>query len=101
MQHVGHTAEIDVYMSAKEDRIILDFVDNGPGIDEELIGNLFQKGVSKSGGGYGLYLSRKIIQIYGGHIDLLTDDTYSKGTTFRIELPRYKEEVKPRGHTGY
>jgi two-component system sensor histidine kinase KdpD len=101
VQHVGPNVEVTIYLVAKEDRVVLDFVDNGPGIDDDLIENLFQKGVSTTGGGFGLYLCRKIIEIYDGSIGLLPNDVYKKGTAIRIELPRFKEEVRPKGHTGY
>ncbi|MFW9844184.1 MAG: ATP-binding protein [Candidatus Thorarchaeota archaeon] len=100
-QHVGPEAEIDIYMNANEDAITIDFVDNGSGIDESIAANLFQKRVSKNGGGFGLYLCKKIIQIYEGNISLLSNDIYNKGTAMRIELPRIVEEVKPRGDKGY
>jgi len=101
VQHVGPNAEIEIYLSAKKDRIVIDFVDNGPGIDASIKGNLFQKGVSATKGGFGLYLCRKIIKVYEGSISLLDDDIYDKGTAFRIELPRIHEMVMPRDHTGY
>jgi len=101
VQHVGPDAEIEIYLSAKKDRIVIDFVDNGPGIDSALKGELFQKSLSRGEGGFGLYLCRKIIEVYDGNISLLNDDIYSKGTAIRIELPRIQEEFMPRDHTGY
>ena len=101
VQHVGPNVEVTIYLAAKEDKVVLDFVDNGPGIDKDLVGKLFQKGVSKTGGGFGLYLCRKIIGVYDGTINLLPNDEYKKGTAIRIELPRIKEESKLRAHTGY
>ncbi|MGY5870772.1 MAG: GAF domain-containing sensor histidine kinase [Candidatus Thorarchaeota archaeon] len=101
VQHVGPNVEIDIHMAAREEKVILDFVDNGHGIDKDQIENLFQKGVSKTGGGFGLYLCKKIIEVYEGTINLLSNDVYNKGSAIRIELPRIKKEKKPRGHTGY
>ncbi|MGY5860021.1 MAG: ATP-binding protein [Candidatus Thorarchaeota archaeon] len=101
VQHVGPNVEVTIYMAAKKDKVVLDFVDNGPGIDKDLVEKLFQKGVSKTGGGFGLYLCRKIIEVYDGSIDLLPNDVYNKGTAIRIELPRFEEGVIPKGHIGY
>ncbi|MHA1493444.1 MAG: sensor histidine kinase [Candidatus Thorarchaeota archaeon] len=101
VQHVGPNVEVDIHMAAKDEKVVIDFVDNGPGIDKELVGTLFQKGDSKIGGGFGLYLCKKIIESYGGTIDLLSEEIYKKGTAIRIELPRIRGEEKPRGHTGY
>ncbi|TFG28908.1 hypothetical protein EU528_10460 [Candidatus Thorarchaeota archaeon] len=101
VQHVGPNVEVTIYLAAKKDKVVLDFVDNGPGIDKDIVENLFQRAVSKTGGGFGLYLCRKIIEVYDGSISLLSNDVYNKGTAIRIELPRFKEEVKPKSHTGY
>jgi len=101
VQHVGPNVEVDIFMSAKEEKVVIDFVDNGLGIDKDIVENLFQKGVSKTGGGFGLYLCRKIIGIYGGTINILPNEEYNKGTAFRIELPRIKENHKTRAHTAY
>jgi signal transduction histidine kinase len=101
VQHVGPNVEVNIYMSAEDENVVIDFVDNGPGISKELSETLFQKSESKTRGGFGLYLCKKIIEIYSGSISLLSNDVYNKGTAFRIELPRIKEVTLPKGHTGY
>lgn len=102
VQHVGPNVEVDIHMAAQEERVVIDFVDNGPGIDRNLAKNLFKKGVSETGGGgFGLYLCKKIIEVYDGSINLLAGEVYNKGTAIRIELPRIQDEKRPRGHTGY
>ena len=58
--------------------------DNGPGIPEEIRPSLFEKGVSTSGSGFGLYLSKKVVEGYGGSIDLIPKD---QGAAYRILLP--------------
>ncbi|TFH10227.1 MAG: HAMP domain-containing histidine kinase [Candidatus Thorarchaeota archaeon] len=101
VQHVAPNVQVDIHMAAREEKVVIDFVDNGSGIDRTIIENLFQKGVSKTSGGFGLYICKKIIEIYEGRIKLLDTDVYNKGTAIRIELPRIQEEKRPRGHTGY
>ena len=101
VQHVGPNVEIDIYIAVDAEKAVIDFVDNGAGIDDKIAAKLFQKGVSKTGGGFGLYLCRKIIATYDGTINLLSNDEYKKGTAIRIKLPRIHSEVKQRGHTGY
>ena len=101
VQHVGPNVEVEIFMAAREEQVILDFVDNGPGIDRGQLANLFQKGESVIEGGFGLYLCKKIIEIYGGTINLLSNDIYKSGTAIRIALPRIQEEMRPRSHTGY
>ena len=58
--------------------------DNGPGIPEEIRRSLFERGVSTTGSGFGLYLSKRVVEGYGGSIELITKD---KGTAYRILLP--------------
>jgi signal transduction histidine kinase len=58
--------------------------DNGPGIPEEIRPSLFEKGVSTTGEGFGLYLSKKVVEGYGGSIELVSKD---QGTAYRILLP--------------
>ncbi len=58
--------------------------DDGPGIPKEIQPGLFEKGVSTTGGGFGLYLSKKVVDGYGGSIELIPKD---QGTAYRILLP--------------
>jgi len=58
--------------------------DNGPGIPDEIRPSLFEKGVSTTGGGFGLYLSKKVVEGYGGSIELISK---GEGTAYRITLP--------------
>ena len=46
--------------------------------------NFFEKGASTTGSGYGLYLCRKIVEAYGGTIELV--NTSGKGANFRVTL---------------
>jgi PAS domain S-box-containing protein len=58
--------------------------DDGPGIPKEIRPSLFEKGVSTTGGGFGLYLSKRVVEGYGGSIELIPQD---KGTAYRIHFP--------------
>lgn len=65
--------------------------DNGPGIPDEILGQLFQpffttKG--EHGTGLGLWVSRGIINKHGGSIDIVSDtDAKTHGTTVTVFLP--------------
>ncbi|MFW9807313.1 MAG: PAS domain S-box protein [Candidatus Thorarchaeota archaeon] len=59
--------------------------DNGPGIPDEIRSSLFEKGVSTTGGGFGLYLSKKVVVGYGGSIELISK---GQGAAYRILLPK-------------
>ncbi|MGE0159285.1 MAG: PAS domain-containing sensor histidine kinase [Gemmatimonadales bacterium] len=64
--------------------------DTGPGVDPEIRDKIFEPGVStKSGGwGVGLALSRRIVELHEGRIELLET---GEGTTFQILLPIAEE----------
>lgn len=78
-----------------DDRVVQFFIrDTGQGIPTEDIGHLFQKfyRVDNSstrtvgGTGLGLFICRKIIELYGGRI--WVESEVDKGSTFYINLPR-------------
>jgi PAS domain S-box-containing protein len=67
------------------DSIEVVFSDAGPGIPEEVKSRLFDKGASTTGGGYGLYLSRRVVEAYNGTMELI--ESRLGGASFRILLP--------------
>ncbi len=75
---------IDASMKNGELEVIVS--DDGPGIADEVRGRLFERGVTTSGSGLGLYLSRQIIEGVGGNIELVEGHA-SSGATFLITLP--------------
>ncbi len=84
--HADESSIVDIHLSQNNDTIHVVVSDNGKGISENVIKNLFQKGVSTKGGGLGLYLSKKIIQSIGGSINIVASDTH-QGAVFSIILP--------------
>ncbi len=66
--------------------LLVEICDDGPGIPEEIRDCLFTKGVSTRDGGLGLYLSRRIMEVYNGSISLQESDPNS-GACFLLELP--------------
>ncbi len=79
-------ATVNIEISNENSSVIILFSDNGPGIPQEIEDRLFEKGASTTGGGFGLYLTKKVIEGYGGTIQYLPSKDAS-GTTFRIKLP--------------
>ncbi|MFW9961414.1 MAG: PAS domain S-box protein [Candidatus Thorarchaeota archaeon] len=79
-------ARVQIGLFQDDDMIRIEMFDDGPGIPDEIKPKLFTKGVSSTGGGYGLYLSRKVIEGYGGSIELM-DRSGETGAAFRIKLP--------------
>ncbi len=85
-KYAGLDSHIEIHVQRKEDSICIRFSDNGPGIPKEVKEDLFEKGVSTSGGGLGLYLSRMILAIINGEIQLV-DIKGNSGAIFEISLP--------------
>jgi len=85
-----------VSSKVENNSVILDFSDNGTGIEKSKIDRIFDpfyttKEVGK-GTGLGLSISFGIIREHKGNINCL--NTSKEGTTFRIKLPIYKNDEK-------
>ncbi len=73
----------------KENRLILEVEDNGGGIPEEIIGNIFNLYYStkrsKDGTGLGLYMSKIMVEEHCGGV--LSVDNKKDGALFAVEVP--------------
>lgn len=84
---------VDVTSRMNGERIIVRVVNRGQGIEADQRGQIFEKFhqidhevTRKCGGcGLGLFLSRNIIQLHGGEIEIM--DSASGETVFEIRLP--------------
>ncbi len=79
---------VRIRSKARDNFIILDFEDQGPGVPEELRDKIFTPFFSTKGhrpGGLGLGISRQLLQEAGGSICVL--DAPGGGSIFRVELP--------------
>ena len=85
-EYAGKNATLTINITRENDVVHISLSDNGPGIPQEIRSKLFQKGVSTTGGGFGLYLTKKVIEGYGGEIEYIQIDDIP-GTTFHIQLP--------------
>ena len=78
----------EVYIKNKKFKTAcqIDFIDNGPGIPDDIIDSIFFPLVSSKeiASGLGLSIVKGIINQHGGSIDCSSDET---GTTFTILLP--------------
>ncbi len=85
------SASIDVLLSQVGDRILISFIDHGPGIPKESLPLIFERFYrvrnekTVTGTGLGLYICRQIIEAHRGKI--WAESTLGQGTTFFIELP--------------
>jgi signal transduction histidine kinase len=87
----GDTIEVSVY--DKNDHIIISVKDNGRGIPEEMLSQIFQRfkqvdnllSRSHEGSGIGLAIVKSLVEMHEGTIDVKS--TYTEGTEFIISLP--------------
>jgi len=90
MRNSAEYAEKDITLkielTSKDDFVFITFSDDGPGVSKEIESKIFEKGASTSGGGFGLYLAKKVVEGYGGKIEYLPDKK-GPGATFRIQIP--------------
>ena len=85
--------KIKIGMDMAEDRVIISFSDNGKGIEKEDLPYIFDKFFQTknqhlkkpSGSGFGLAISRQIIEMHGGKI--YADEYYTEGAKIIVELP--------------
>jgi PAS domain S-box-containing protein len=92
------TGKVSIGLTGNNDVVQLYIKDTGPGIPAEDIGHLFQKfyRVDNSttrtigGTGLGLFISRKIVELYQGRI--WVESAVGRGSTFYINLPRLSSQ---------
>jgi signal transduction histidine kinase len=82
------SARIQVRVMRVNDHVEISIADNGPGIAEEIRGEIFQPFVTRDkvgGTGLGLAVVHKIVQDHKG--DVKIESSGPRGTTFKIILP--------------
>lgn len=79
---------IKVITKKSNTRVILEVIDNGPGIEDNKMSHLFEPFYTSkdSNMGLGLFLSKHTINEFQGDI-FLSNNINGRGTTARIELP--------------
>lgn len=86
----GH---IKIYASEDNDRVIIEVIDHGPGLDkadQEKLFDPFYRGTNIhksliSGSGLGLAITKDLVKVHGGNIELAPS---SQGAHFIVTLPK-------------
>ncbi|WP_144901192.1 sensor histidine kinase [Halobellus captivus] len=79
-------ARVAVDGAKVDDSIVITISDNGPGIPEDVRNTLFERPrKAQVNHGLGLYLVGKLVEYYGGRIELVSTD--GDGSTFEISFP--------------
>lgn len=80
--------KIDIFINGIKNKIEIDVVDNGKGIDLKRRKDIFRPGYStkRRGWGLGLSLSKRIIEVYHGGKIFIKHSIQGEGTAFKIIL---------------
>ncbi|GAB3266196.1 hypothetical protein GCM10027347_34030 [Larkinella harenae] len=79
--------------------LLIEVADNGIGFDEKYKARIFQpfqrleSRSSYSGTGIGLAICKKVAEIHGGTVDVVSQ--VGQGSTFKIFLPAYSQNAQP------
>ena len=94
LTHIPKKSSILIFVFIKDQKCIIHFVDQGPGIDLEYKDKIFERFYTdrlkdrNSHSGLGLSISKKIIEDLGGSICLIKSPHLGfKGACFEIKLP--------------
>lgn len=89
MKNTEGPKEICLNISSNEQQVIVDMIDNGPGIPIDKLSQLFKPffTTKSQGTGLGLVLSRNLAVKMGGNLEYL-DNHNNRGAHFRLTLPR-------------
>ncbi|MFQ5969570.1 MAG: ATP-binding protein [Nitrososphaerales archaeon] len=93
------TIKVESHVLYEKNRIEIKISDNGGGIPDDILPNLFGKFVTKSvqggtqhGTGLGLYISKAIVIAHKGEISAYNNN--ENGATFSIVLPIHKTQIE-------
>ncbi|MFB6083499.1 MAG: ATP-binding protein [Halorientalis sp.] len=81
---------IHVTVRAGAESVEVRIGDNGPGIPDDEKEAVFEQGHSSSGGGFGLFFVRTMVDHYGGSVHV--EDNQPRGSVFVVSLPRADRE---------
>ncbi|MEM9067873.1 MAG: ATP-binding protein [Myxococcota bacterium] len=88
LEHEG--ASVQVRAFSEVDEVVVEVVDDGPGVSDDIRQRLFEPFATTKppgeGTGLGLYTSYMLIQAMGGQLSL--DDGSERGAVARVRLPR-------------
>lgn len=79
--------EVSIFLKAEKENLVLEITDNGRGIPDEILDEIFTPFVSKgkeTGNGIGAAVSKEYIEAQNGHLDFQTSPD---GTVFRVTIP--------------
>jgi two-component system sensor histidine kinase YesM len=92
LSRMGVEGELKIYGRKEDDSLKIEVIDNGIGIEEEQIENIYSGKSKKGYGGYGVYnVKKRIENYYGGSSSLIIKSTVGQGTIVQITIPFSRE----------
>jgi two-component system, OmpR family, sensor kinase len=100
VQQSPDAAAVSVFVKMRKtrrenDTALVEIIDEGPGIPQDMLPRLFDRyvtGEGRSGGlGLGLYLAKRVAAVHGG--DLSVESPPGKGARFMLTLPTTSESA--------
>ncbi len=91
-QYAGPKPTVNVKLSQDGERVRIDVVDDGPGIPKKLHAKLFERGSSAKESGLGLNLCKRVLEAYGGSIELVKSPP-GQGASFRVSLLKEESQL--------
>jgi len=91
--------QIRIHYEKSEDKLKLIYEDDGVGVSMDIKPKLFTEGFTTGkGSGYGLYLIKRMMDVYGWTIN--ETGTHGKGAQFTINMPKTKPDGRPNYKLG-
>jgi two-component system, OmpR family, sensor kinase len=101
LTHTPAGTPIEVDVSVRGDRAVLQVRDRGPGMSEEQASHVFDRFYRGNtdridgGSGLGLFIVARLARIFGGSASV--DTVLGRGSTFQVELPALPGELNGNG----
>jgi len=85
---------VEIILAVEDGQVAVTIRDNGPGIQPETMGRIFEPyfTTKTAGHGLGLMIVQRIVQDHGGRIEVSSEP--GKGTTFVIRLPLAERRLR-------
>ncbi len=98
LRHGGEDAKIQIVLRNDAERVFVDVVDDGKGMDPEVSAHIFERfyraDVSRTrdtgGSGLGLSIVKSLVEQHGGTVCVESEP--GQGSTFTVALPALKED---------